>query len=157
MGLRAINNCLFWQALPHKVSLGYMSALGFLSRVKGAEGAGQCPKPWIQTGPTLMHLPQKSQHFSEKAQTQKVAIPRASLDHHFTKLSKTVKEQARDMSPGRRGSLNEAVLSLRAFSLWASFPHDKGEIGPHFPLNPAEKVQRTVLHRERQQSRSAAQ
>lgn len=99
-----------------------MSALGFLSRVKGAQGAGQCPKPWMQAGPILMHLPQKSQGFSEKAQTGKVAVPRASMDHHFTRLSKAVKEQVRDVSRGRRRALNEAVLSLRTFSLWASFP-----------------------------------
>lgn len=103
MGLRAINNCLFWQALPHKVSLGYMTALGFLSRVKGAERAGQCPKPWIQTGSTLMHLPQKSQGFSEKAQTQKVAVPRDSLDHHFTRLSKTVKKRSETGAQGGGG------------------------------------------------------
>lgn len=50
-----------------------------------------------------MHLPQKSQGFSEKAQTWKVAVPRASMDHHFTRLSKTVKERSETGAQGGGG------------------------------------------------------
>lgn len=44
------------------------------------------------------------------------------LDYHFHQSFQDRERAVRDQSPGRRPAQNKADLSLRAFSLWVSFP-----------------------------------